>query len=141
MTVVLPTTQQLARPLDRKLAVVGLTKALTDSQAFAVTYSKAGWAKTCEALLKILENPPMPVTADDAVQEVDVDDLSFGVGFTPLNSCKKQLKDEWPEVTDVKKWVGEYLKSADARHSGAIAGFVDQRLPAEAKSMLASYMQ
>ncbi|CAG8955249.1 hypothetical protein HYFRA_00011231 [Hymenoscyphus fraxineus] len=141
LTIILPTTQQLARPLDRKLAVVGLTKALTDSQAFAVTYSKSGWAKTCEALLKILENPPMPITTDDIVVEVDVDDLSFGVGFTPLNACKKQLKDEWPAVTDVKSWVGEYLKAADARHSGAIGGFVNQRLPTEAKDILLSYMQ
>merc|ERR1711964_291760 len=98
LTIILPTTQQLARPLDRKLAVVSLTKTLADSQAFAVKYQK-GWGKTCEALLKLLENPPMPVTADDVVVEVDVDDLSFGVGFTPLNTCKKVPRDEWPEVT------------------------------------------
>jgi exportin-2 (importin alpha re-exporter) len=139
LTIVLPTTQQLARPLDRKLAVVGLTKTLADSQAFAVKYQK-GWGKTCEALLKLLENPPMPVTSDDNVVEVDVDDLSFGVGFTPLNSCKKQPRDDWPDVTDVKQWVGSYLKKADERHSGAIAGYVDTRLSEEAKTVLLSYM-
>lgn len=140
LTIILPTTQQLARPLERKLAVVALTKTLTDSQAFAVKYVK-GWGKTCEALLKLLENPPMPVSADDVVVEVDVDDLSFGVGFTPLNTCKKVPKDEWPEVTDVKSWVGSYLKSADTRHGGAIGSFVDARLTPEAKSVLVSYMK
>jgi exportin-2 (importin alpha re-exporter) len=140
LTIILPTTQQLARPLERKLAVVALTKTLTDSQAFAVKYVK-GWGKTCEALLKLLENPPMPVAADDVVVEVDVDDLSFGVGFTPLNTCKKLPKDEWPEVTDVKSWVGSYLKSADARHGGAIGSYVNQRLTPEAKSVLVSYMK
>jgi exportin-2 (importin alpha re-exporter) len=113
---------------------------LTDSQAFAVKYVK-GWGKTCEALLKLLENPPMPVSADDVVAEVDVDDLSFGVGFTPLNTCKKLPKDEWPEVTDVKSWVGSYLKSADARHGGAIGSYVNARLTPEAKSVLVSYMK
>jgi exportin-2 (importin alpha re-exporter) len=140
LTIILPTTQQLARPLERKLAVVALTKTLTDSQAFAVKYVK-GWGKTCEALLKLLENPPMPVAADDVVVEVDVDDLSFGVGFTPLNTCKKLPKDEWPEVTDVKSWVGSYLKSADARHGGAIGSYVNERLTPEAKSVLVSYMK
>ncbi|TVY93759.1 Importin alpha re-exporter [Lachnellula willkommii] len=140
LTIILPTTQQLARPTDRKLAVVSLTKTLTDSQAFAVKYLK-GWSKTCEALLKLLENPPMPVAADDAVVEVDVDDLSFGVGFTPLNTCKKQPKDECPDVTNVKPWVGSYLKAADARHGGAIGGYVNERLSPEAKAVLVSYMQ
>lgn len=73
--------------------------------------------------------------------EVDVDDLSFGVGFTPLNTCKKVPKDEWPEVTEVKSWVGSYLKDADARHGGAIGGYVNERLAPEAKEVLVSYMR
>jgi exportin-2 (importin alpha re-exporter) len=140
LTIILPSTQQLARPLERKLAVVSLTKTLADSQSFAVKYVK-GWGKTCEALLKLLENPPMPVTSDDAVVEVDVDDLSFGVGFTPLNTCKKVPRDEWPEVTDVKSWVGSYLKAADARQGGAVGRYVNERLSPEAKAVLVSYMQ
>lgn len=72
--------------------------------------------------------------------EVDVDDLSFGVGFTPLNTCKKVPKDEWAEVTDVKSWVGSYLKEADGRQGGAIARYVNERLAPEAKNVLVSYM-
>ncbi|TAQ83709.1 hypothetical protein B7494_g7965 [Chlorociboria aeruginascens] len=121
LTIILPTTQQLTRPLERKIAVISLTKTLADSQAFAVKYVK-GWAKTCEALLKLLENPPDLATTDEIVAEADVDDLSFGVGFTQLNTCKKIVKDDWPEVTDVKVFVGTYLKSADGRHRGAIGG-------------------
>jgi exportin-2 (importin alpha re-exporter) len=139
LTIILPTTEQLARPLERKLAVISFTKTLTDSQAFAVKYVK-GWAKTCEGLLKLLENPPMPVTADDIVAEADVDDLSFGVGFTQLSTCKKAPRDDWPEVTDVKAWVGSYLKAADGRHGGAIGGYVNTRVSPEAKAVLLSYM-
>jgi exportin-2 (importin alpha re-exporter) len=140
LTFILPTTQQLVRPLERKLAVVSLTKTLTDSQAFAVRYVK-GWGKTCDALLELLENPPMPVTTDDVIVEADVEDLSFGVGFTQLNVCKKIPKDDWPEVTDVKSWVGSYLKAADTRHGGAIGGYVNERLNPQAKQVLATYMQ
>jgi exportin-2 (importin alpha re-exporter) len=140
LTIILPTTQQLARPLERKLAVVSLTKTLTDSQAFAVKYVK-GWGKTCEALLKLLENPPMPVAVDDVIIEADVEDLSFGVGFTQLNVCKKIPRDDWPEVTDVKTWVGGYLKAADARHGGTIGRYVNERLNDEAKAVLVAYMR
>ncbi|KAH8598260.1 CAS/CSE protein [Bisporella sp. PMI_857] len=139
LTIILPTTQQLARPLERKLAVVSLTKTLTDSQAFAVKYQK-GWTFTCENLLKLLENPPMPVVADDVIAEADVDDLSFGVGFTQLNTSKKAPRDDWPQVTDVKSWVGSYLKAADERQGGKIGQFVDARLSPGAKSILLSYM-
>jgi len=140
LNIVLPTTQQLARPLERKLAVVSLTKTLTDSQAFAVKYAK-GWNFTCEGLLKLLENPPMPVASDDIVAEADIDDVGFGVGFTQLSTCKKVPRDNWPEVTDVKSWVGAYLKAADGRQNGKIGQFVNERLPEAAKSALISYMR
>ncbi|KAF5879233.1 putative chromosome segregation protein cse1 protein [Botrytis fragariae] len=140
LTIILPITQQFPRPLDRKIAVISLTKTLTDSQAFAVRYKK-GWSKTCEALLKLLENPPLPVTTDDVVAEADVDDLSFGVGFTQLNTCKKVAVDEWPEITDVKLWVGSYLREANQRHDRAISGYVNERLNSEARSLLVEYMQ
>ena len=83
----------------------------------------------------------MPVTSDDPVVEVDVDDLSFGVGFTPLNTCKKLPKDDWPEAVNVKGWVGDYIKAANSRQNDAIAGFVQTRLSPEARTVLLSYMQ
>jgi len=140
LTIILPTTQQIARPLERKLAVVSLTKTLTDSQAFAVKYVK-GWGKTCEALLKLLENPPIPVSVEDMIVEADVEDLSFGVGFTQLNVCKKIPRDDWSEITDVKTWVGGYLKAADARLGGRIFSYVNERLSPEAREVLSSYMR
>ncbi len=128
------------RPHDRKTAVISLTKTLADSPAFVDRYQK-GWAYTCEALLKLLENPPLPSATDDIIAEQDVDDMSFGVGFTQLTTCKKIVKDRWPEVTDVKKWVGEYLQAADRRHSGRISRFVQERLSAEAQNVLMNYMR
>lgn len=83
----------------------------------------------------------MPVTSDDTIVEVDVDDLSFGVGFTPLNTCKKLPKDDWPEAVNVKAWVGNYMKEANTRGNGALAGFVQTRLPDGAQAVLVSYMQ
>ncbi|KAJ9301331.1 hypothetical protein DTO271G3_1466 [Paecilomyces variotii] len=140
LNVILPETQKLARPLDRKTAVLSLTKTLANSEAFANRYKK-GWGFTCEALLKLLELPPLPISKDDIIAENDVDDMAFGVGFTQLNTVRPPVRDPWPETgADLKAWVGKYLKEADQKHGGRIAGFVEERLNAQAKTVLLSYM-
>ncbi|KAL1974216.1 hypothetical protein VTN31DRAFT_5776 [Thermomyces dupontii] len=140
LNIILPDSQKLAKPLDRKTAVVSFAKTLANSEAFANRYKK-GWAYTCEALLKLLELPPLPAARDDIILDYDVDELAFGVGFTPLNTVRPRPRDPWPETgADLKGWVGKYLKEADSKHGGRISGFVQERLSDEAKKVLASYM-
>ena len=140
LTIILPDTQKLLRPIDRKTAVISLAKTLTDSRAFAEKYKK-GWGYTCEALLKLLENPPILAATEDIIVEQDPDDMSFGVGFTQLTTIRKQARDHWPEVTDVKMWVSDYLKTANAKQKRKITSYAQERLSAEAASALAVYMR
>ena len=125
--VILPDTQKLVRPLDRKIAVISLTKTLTDSTAFAEKYPK-GWGYTCEALLKLLENPPTVASTDETIADQDVDDMSFGVGFTQLQTIKRPARDYWPDVMDVKNWVATQLQEANGRFGGKIQAFAQDRL-------------
>lgn len=119
MSIILPETSKLIRPLDRKTAVISFTKTLTDSRAFSEKYKK-GWGYSCEAMLKLLENPPVPSTTTDDIHEQDVDDPSFGVGFTQLSTCRPVPRDPWPDVTDLKRWVGASLKESDRRLGGRV---------------------
>ncbi|KAF5006404.1 hypothetical protein FDECE_7220 [Fusarium decemcellulare] len=139
---VLAETQKLARPVDRKVAVVSLTKTLCDSQAFAQKFMK-GWANSCRILLTLLANPPTVVagTGDEIVAEADVDDIGFGMSFTALNTCKALARDDFPEVLDVAKWVKEYMIGANQRHGGAIEGFIGQRLGPEEQEAIAQYIR
>jgi len=139
----LPETQKLARPYDRKTAVVSLTHTLATSEAFVERYGKRGWAFTCEALLKLLINPPLPPTTDDlhVIEDKDVDDVGFGVGFTALNTCRLPQKDPFPAIQDVKVWVGSYLKTKDQATSGRIGKYVQERLTPDAQSALQGIMQ
>lgn len=142
MSVILPETQKLQRPHERKTAVVSLAKALTDSTAFAEKYAK-GWGYTCEALLKLMINPPVP-SKDDGVDvaDQDADDMEFGVGFTALGTVKKGVRDSFPETgADLKAWLGEWLRRRDQETGGRIAGFVGSRLSEETRGVLVSYMQ
>ncbi|KAH7090005.1 CAS/CSE protein [Paraphoma chrysanthemicola] len=140
LTVILPDTQKLARPTDRKTAVVSFTKTLGDSQAFVDRYPK-GWMLTAQRLIELLVNPPVPTAADDIIPDADVDEVGFGVGFTQLNTCKKPARDPFPEIADVKVWVANYLKDANSRHNGRIVSIVQERLDDSTKQALAQYLQ
>lgn len=89
----------------------------------------------------MLMNPPQVTVGagDDVLNEADVDDIGFGLGFTPLNTCKKAARDDFPEVQDIQQWVRQYLMDANTRHNGAIAGYMD-RLTDEGKQALAMYV-
>ncbi|KAF2154591.1 Cse1-domain-containing protein [Myriangium duriaei CBS 260.36] len=140
-TIILPETQKLSRPYDRKTAVVSFTHTLANSQAFVERYGKKGWGWTCEALLKLLINPPLPQSTDDTIEDRDVEDVGFGVGFTPLNTCRPTPKDPFLEVQDVKAWVGGYLRAKDGETGGRIGRFVSERLSQEGQQALSSVMQ
>ncbi|CAM1508372.1 Fc.00g052200.m01.CDS01 [Cosmosporella sp. VM-42] len=138
---VLGETEKLARPVDRKVAVVSLTKTLCDSEAFAQKFMK-GWANSCRILLSLLANPPAvgSGTGDEIIAEADVDDIGFGMSFTALNTCKPLVRDDFPEVLNVTTWVKEYMIAANTRHGGAIEGFISQRLPPEEQQAIAQYI-
>lgn len=140
LSIILPDTQKLSRPLDRKLAVVSLTKTLATSAAFAERYMK-GWGFTCEALLKLMLNPPLPQATDNLIPDQDVDDVGFGVGFTQLNTCARPAKDPYPDVADVKVWVGQYLRQADQSNGGRITSFTTERLSPEVRGVFVAYLQ
>jgi exportin-2 (importin alpha re-exporter) len=88
-----------------------------------------------------MANPPVPSAVDDIIPDQDVDEVGFGVGFTQLNTCKKQPRDPFPEITDVKTWVGQYLRNADQRHQGRISKLVQERLTPEVQTALQVYLQ
>lgn len=140
LQVILPTTAQFARPVDRKLGVISYTRTLCESTAFAQRYAK-GWGFTCNNLLDLLKNAPrVAAGGDEILNEADVDDIGFGVGFTPLSTCKRGPRDDFPEIVKVEEWVSRVLKETDQRHNGAITSFVQQRLTPEAQAALQPYL-
>ena len=136
----MPGTPKLARPFDRKIAVISLTKTLTRSTAFAETYKK-GWGFTCDRLLELLINPPVISEKDEIIAENDVDDMSFGIGYTQIMTIRKSPQDHWPAISNVKAFVGTELRDADVRLNGKIGQFVQERLTPESHQALVTYMQ
>lgn len=168
LNVILKQVPLLRRNVDRKTAVVGLARTAGDSDAFAVRYKK-GWAYTVDAVLSLLENPPViqasasgggsqqtngasgsaAGTYSDqgsgagpaALQDLDAEGAGFGAGFTQLASCSRSAEDPFPETgPDLRRWVGSYFKEADQRHGGRVGGFVGERLSEQSRQVLLGYM-
>jgi exportin-2 (importin alpha re-exporter) len=141
-TFVLAETEKLAKPVDRKTAVVSLTKTLCDSQAFGQKFMK-GWANSCRILLSLLANPPAVAAGqgDEIITEASVDDIGFGMSFTALNTCRPLARDDFPSIQDVTVWVKQYMVAANQRHNGAVEGFITQRLPPEQQEAIAKYIR
>ncbi|RVD83340.1 uncharacterized protein DFL_007732 [Arthrobotrys flagrans] len=115
---IIPATQKLTKFLDRKTAVVGLTRIVTSSKVAVIggDYSNM-WAGSINALLKLLEVPPTPAEGGsgyDPTTEADLDDVSFSVSFATLNTARKPVTDPFAHVVDVRKWVGGEVKKSQA---------------------------
>ncbi|KAF3173792.1 importin-alpha export receptor [Orbilia oligospora] len=134
---IIPETQKLTKFLDRKTAVVGLTRIVTSSRIAAVggDYSNM-WSGSIDALLKLLEVPPTPVEGGsgyDQATEADLDDVSFSVSFATLNTARKPITDPFPQIVDVRKWVGGEVKKSQAYQQR------NSQLGADVKAVLDSY--
>lgn len=140
-TFVIADTEKLANPVDRKLAVVSLTKTVCESQAFAQQFQK-GWARSVGLLLGLLVNPPVVASGygDEIIAEADVDDIGFGMSYTALNTCRPVARDDYPDITAVAPWVSGYIGAANGRHNGAISKFISERLTPEQQEALRQYL-
>jgi exportin-2 (importin alpha re-exporter) len=140
LTIVLPETPKLTRNLDRKVAIISLTKTLTKSKAFAETYPK-GWAFSCNHLLDLLINPPKIDGKEAMAHEHDVEDMSFGVGYTELVSIRRPAIDYFPGIQVGKEWVGQEFTAANNQTNGQIGRYIQERLEPSSQSALMNYMQ
>ncbi|EPS41095.1 hypothetical protein H072_5033 [Dactylellina haptotyla CBS 200.50] len=114
---IIPSTQKLVKYIDRKYAVVGLTRVVTASTSLAAPGSAYSpmWRGSVTALLKLLEVPPVLAgegAAYDQTAEADLDDVSFSVSFVTLNTARKEVSDPYPDVVDARKWVGGEVKKS-----------------------------
>ena len=86
--------------------------------------------------IHMLEVTLLPPSYTSKPTETCITDL-----FTALNTCKPVPRDPFPEVQDVKQWVGLYLREADSKTGGRIAAAVSEKLGPDAQAALSSVMQ
>ncbi|KAK9239017.1 Cse1-domain-containing protein [Lipomyces kononenkoae] len=109
---VLAATPKMHSPLDRKLAIVGLTKILFDSPVFVQKYNSQ-WEAGARVLLTTLQSNSLVDAFEGGDELPDAEeDLAFGASFVKLNAVVWKGLDPASAVTDVKKFVAETIRTA-----------------------------
>ena len=133
-SVILLDTLKLQKPLDRKLAIIGLTKLLLTSSLITTPPYQAVSPTAAKTLHKLIATPEVvpqgPSATDDLSHEADLDEMGFGVAFSTLNTTKKAVQDPAPGVpmAGLRDWVVANFKESSDR--------VQQWLPVEARGLL-----
>jgi exportin-2 (importin alpha re-exporter) len=74
------------------------------------------------------------------IEDRDIEELGFGAVFTPLNTCKRSLPDMFPEVSNVKSWVKQFLQEADKKHGGRVMQYVWSKLSSDGITAMQNLM-
>ena len=98
LKIILPDSEKLVRPLDRKTAVISLTKTSHGFPSVRGEIQEGLGLHMRSSYSSSWKNPPMPTSTEDTIAEQDPDDMSFGVGFTQLTTIKRPPRDGWPDI-------------------------------------------
>ncbi|KAI0029192.1 importin alpha re-exporter [Vararia minispora EC-137] len=114
---VVPQASKLAAK-DRKVAAVGLTRMLTQSQAMLQPPSVAAWPQAFTALVQLFREPQalQRSTDDDAdtgVTAIDVEEQTAGyqAAYSRLAAADAAPQDPTAHVPDVQAFAGQQLQS------------------------------
>ncbi|KAK9453824.1 Cse1-domain-containing protein [Dipodascopsis uninucleata] len=135
---VIPTTAKFHTLLDKKIAVVGLSRFLFECESFRQLYYQR-WTAGCLALLNLMQSDSLVGVYDNsnALIESTLDgdeEVTFGSSFAQLSTVATKPFDPTSDIPDVKKFVGLQIKAS----GGQLAALINQ-LPPEAQSSLSSY--
>ncbi|KAK7204939.1 Cse1-domain-containing protein [Myxozyma melibiosi] len=114
---VVPATPKLHSAVDKKIAVVGLTRILFESAKFNSQYG-AKWARGAEMLTTTLLSGSLvgvfdgPVITEATIDPVGDEEVSFGSSFARLATVAVKVVDPAPDVSDAKKYAAAAVQRA-----------------------------
>lgn len=102
MQFILPTTAKINGNNDRKVAAVGLTKLLTQTQKFTSGAYVDQFVPSLDTLIKLLQTDVAESLNDDTqlLLEVESEDITFGSSFSKLATTSTRTVDPAPSVTN-----------------------------------------
>jgi exportin-2 (importin alpha re-exporter) len=91
----------------------------------------------------MLELPQVPGGDDvtERLHEADIDEMSFGVSFASLITCRKAPKDVQPRILDLKKFVGEKLNEVNSATNGVVVNKISNEASPDMQQIVQKYMQ
>ncbi|GMM54242.1 importin-alpha export receptor [Maudiozyma humilis] len=130
---ILPTLPTLGNLLDRKIALLGVTKIITESAMFSNKYPQL-MAPTFDSVIKTVTSEDVANFKSDFVDFDNMEEIAtFGSSFSKLNVVGEKPSDPLPEINltnDVKTFVGQsiskYVNAQGAAFSSSILPHLSQ---------------
>lgn len=124
---ILPTTLKINGSHDRKIAAVGLTKILTQTQKFTTGAYVDQFVPSLDILIKLLQTEVAESLNDDTqvVLDVESEEATFGSSFSKLSTTSTRNVDPAPSVTNaVQYFIGELKRvtSSNNQLAGLLSG-------------------
>lgn len=137
-SLILPATLQTYGLVNRRIAAIGLTKILTQSNAFISGPYNSLWAETVIALSELLKTDLASTREDqDVSRELDQEEAAseFGSSYSKLTITSIPPTNPAPSVQDPKKFFIDQLNNVNSQTNGQLTKLLAE-LPAETKSNL-----
>lgn len=115
---------------DTKIAMLGLTKLLTDSSLMLQNYM-VEWCLTLDAALRFATQEAPPPRDSEEEEEVDIEELAgYEPGFCELRYAVRSDNDVAPTIQDPRAHMASalasFLKQQSATVSPAISQYLSQ---------------
>lgn len=136
---ILPSTTKIVSLRERKIAAVGLTKILTESQAFVSGAYNSNWTEGLVILVDLLKTDLAAPMDDEFLQDVDTEEsLSFGSNYSQLSTAViPPINPALALTTDPKSFFIAQIKKVDALVNGQLGALIAS-LPNNVKEDLQS---
>lgn len=135
-----PYLPRLVAPIDRKMAVISLTKLLTESSLMLSPPYQSIWLKALIIAIQLSEGKVDQNANDEFELDNEVEESGFSPAFSQLIHGVRIDNDPFPQVAHPPTFLALQLSQASKANPGFISGQV-QLLPASEKNALFKYFQ
>ncbi|WBW72905.1 karyopherin/importin beta family nuclear export signal receptor Kap109 [Schizosaccharomyces osmophilus] len=143
-SIILPQTQKLSLPLDRKITAIGMVRLLTSDLLVSNNspYERL-FIPILSSLLKLFELPieQTQTEADEdlMVDEIDADSVMFQASFSRLATSGGKRVDPFAQIADLKHYAATEMNAANKRYANRVSQIISMHLPGDGQSVLQSY--
>lgn len=135
-------SQKVNGTIDRKTVSVGITKLLTELDAFFAVGSLVPlWAPLLQAVVAIFELPEDASTQEDEhFVEIDEDSSGYQASYSQLIFANKKQLDPMEDIAESRIYLAQSLGKLSARYPGKLSTLVSS-VSADAVNFLQKYCQ
>jgi exportin-2 (importin alpha re-exporter) len=120
--------------IDRKIAAIGMTKILCETQALQEPPYNAHWQPMVQALIELFELPVDQTSTEGADTFIEAEDGGYQVAYSQLSFASTKREDPCSDIPDAKRYFMERLTQTSPQVKSML-----QQMPQNHQAALQNY--